>query len=725
MNRRHFVKTAALAGASTLALRGKAWPFAQSPSNIRKFVVSLPGLGTAAKNEIGQYLPLATKYTTTLAGQTTDLYSMAAAIFSQKMHPDLPGKTDFFGYTDVATFDQKYLGGAIVATRNRPVILTVKNLLPSRHILPVDPTVMAGPNGVMVGDLPHNRIVTHLHGGLTPWFSDGTPFQWYTPTGQHGPSFMNIPGYAVPAGMCSHYFPNQQSARLGWYHDHAMGLTRLNAYAGIASAYIIIDDFETGLVNAGLLPDLVGVPLIIQDKSFVPTNIGKQDPTWQWGNPGDLWYPHSYEANISPGGEENPKGRWDWGPTSDPPAQGTSPLPKVSIVPEAFLDTILVNGGIYPKLTVPPKRTRFRLLNGSQARFYHLNLYAEDKANAGEANLQVAGPVIYQVGTEGGFLPAVAIHNNTTPIPLNGEDDANPDGPFNLLLAPAERADVVIDFNGVPAGSTFILYNDAPAPFPSGDPTNDYFTGDGDQTATGGAPNTRLGFGPNTRTLLKITVGSGTGDSVSTNNWLADINVKLRTNFLSGNQPGLLFNNGDPSMPAFPFSGVADRTLTLNEDFDDMGRLIQNMGTFAQNGLNNQGLPTWGQPYMAPSTENPSAGATEVWQIMNLTGDTHPIHFHLVNVQLIQRQPFTGDPSGWAYSGSPIPPEPNELGWKETVRMNPGEITTVIMKFDLPELPTAAMRDAVSPRTGGREYVWHCHILEHEEHDMMRPLIVR
>ncbi|PYQ45412.1 MAG: hypothetical protein DMG99_01795, partial [Acidobacteria bacterium] len=185
------------------------------------------------------------------------------------------------------------------------------------------------------------------------------------------------------------------------------------------------------------------------------------------------------------------------------------------------------------------------------------------------------------------------------------------------------------------------------------------------------------------------------------------------------------YTHGDPSVGAFPFHGVADRTLTLNEDFDDMGRLIQNMGTFAQNGLNNQGLPTWGQPYMAPSTENPSAGATEVWQIMNLTGDTHPIHFHLVNVQLIQRQPFTGDPSGWAYSGSPIPPEPNELGWKETVRMNPGEITTVIMKFDLPELPTAAMRDAVSPRTGGREYVWHCHILEHEEHDMMRPLIVR
>jgi spore coat protein A len=109
---------------------------------------------------------------------------------------------------------------------------------------------------------------------------------------------------------------------------------------------------------------------------------------------------------------------------------------------------------------------------------------------------------------------------------------------------------------------------------------------------------------------------------------------------------------------------------------------------------------------------------------MNLTADTLPIHFHLVNVQVIQRQAFQGDPSNWAYTGKPIRPDPNELGWKETVRMNPREITTVVMQFNLPNLPTAEMRNAVSPRTGGKEYVWHCHILEHEEHDMMRPLIV-
>jgi spore coat protein A len=335
---------------------------------------------------------------------------------------------------------------------------------------------------------------------------------------------------------------------------------------------------------------------------------------------------------------------------------------------------------------------------------------------------------MYQVGNEGGFLPAVAVHDNTRPIPLVEPDTTNPNGPFNLLLAPAERADVVIDFNGA-AESSFILYADAPAPFPGGDPRYDYFSGNEDQTASGGAPSTQAGFGPNTRTLLKISVSTGVGDPIDTPTWLANMNAKLQENFASGNQPALLYNDGMPWQPKFPFVGVVNRQLTLNEDFDEFGRLIQTMGTFTRNGTNNQGLPTWSLPYFAPTTENPSAGSTEVWQIMNLTGDTHPIHFHLVNVQLIQRQPFTGMPGDegvdWDYSGPPTPPDPNELGWKETVRMNPGEITTVIMRFDLPNLPTAAMRKAVSPRTGGKEYVWHCHILEHEEHDMMRPLVIR
>jgi spore coat protein A len=468
--------------------------------------------------------------------------------------------------------------------------------------------------------------------------------------------------------------------------------------------------------------------LVIQDKGFCAEERASSGSNMAMGESGSLWYPHDYEVNTFEGGVENPRGRFDWGPTVDPPSQGTMPLPRVSAIPEAFLDTIVINGGVYPKVSVPPKRVRFLLLNGSQARFYHLNLYPEDRANAGEARVGTPGPIIYQVGTEGGFLTRVAIHDNGKPIPPDPSDpsgnSAMTDGPFNLLLAPAERADVVIDFNGVPAGSSFILYNDAPGPFPGGDGRNDYFTGCPDQTQFGGAPTTQLGRGANTRTLRKITVSAGTGDSVSTGTWLSQMNVQLKNSFLNGSQPGLLFTHGDPSVPAFPFDGAPTRMLSLNEDFDEFGRLIQTMGTFEQNGSNNQGIPTWGRAYLDPVTENPRAGAVEVWQIMNLTADTHPIHFHLVNVQLIQRQPFLGTPDNWTYSGDPIPPDANEIGWKETVRMNPGEVTTVIMQFNLPNLPTAAMRNAVSPRTGGKEYVWHCHILEHEEHDMMRPLVV-
>ena len=728
MNRRRFLKSTALVGTGALMLRGRVWPFAQSPTNIRKFVTTLPGLGPSGANNIGQYLPLATKTTSKFAGISTDVYHLGVKKFDEMMHPDLPRSTHFWGYYDLATGDQQYLGGIIVGKRGTPILLNVTNQLPDKALIPTDPTVMAGPNGLMVGDLPLNRIVTHLHGGFTPWFSDGTPFQWFDPSGLKGESFMNVPGTKPPRGSANYYYPMDQSARFVWYHDHAMGITRTNAYSGIASGLLIVDDFEINLVNSGLLPDLVGIPLVVQDKSFVAENILDQDPTWQWGKPGDLWYPHAYEANILSGGIPNAKGRWDWGPTVTPPAQGTQPLPApVSLVPEAFFDTILINGGIYPKVSVPPRRVRFQLLNGSQARFYHLNLYAESMSFPGEANLKAPGPKIYQVGTEGGFLPAVAVHpNSISCLDLKADSTGNtakPDGPFNLLLAPAERADVVIDFNGVPANSKFILYNDAPAPFPGGDSRNNYFTGDADQTAIGGAPTTIAGHGPNTQTLLEIIVTAGSGDSLRTPGWLAQMNSHLMANFVTGNQPGLLFNKGYPWEPAFPFDGVADRVLTLNEDFDDYGRLIQTLGTAYSESPNNQGMPTWGLGYMAPTTENPSAGAIEVWQIMNLTSDTHPMHFHLVNVQLIQRQPFTGNPNSWSYSGPPTRPDPNEVCWKDTVRMNPGEVATIIMQFTLPKLP-ASMGNPLSPRTGGHEYVWHCHILEHEEHDMMRPFVV-
>jgi spore coat protein A len=166
--------------------------------------------------------------------------------------------------------------------------------------------------------------------------------------------------------------------------------------------------------------------------------------------------------------------------------------------------------------------------------------------------------------------------------------------------------------------------------------------------------------------------------------------------------------------------------LTLNETFDEYGRLIQKLGTNTATGPGD-----FSMAYMDTATETPKASATEVWQIANLTGDVHPIHFHLVNAQVLSRRPFNVDaylatPVGKkalpAYIGVARGPDATEIGWKETVKMNPGEVTTVIMKFTLPKVPFFV---PLSPRTGGYEYVWHCHILEHEEHDMMRPLVVQ
>jgi len=385
-------------------------------------------------------------------------------------------------------------------------------------------------------------------------------------------------------------------------------------------------------------------------------------------------------------------------------------------------------------------------------------------------NGEVAGPTIYQIGNEGGFLPAVAVHHNSTPITLDMSTDptgqtAIPDGPFNLMLAPAERADVIIDFGEASVGDSFILYNDAPAPFPGGDSRNDYFTGNQDQTSIGGAPSTVSGMGPNTRTLMRFNVvaAENGGDTMTTQAWLGVMNNLLLLNFMGGIINGVPAQQDPPlytTLPPFgafaPFSGTPDRILTLNEDFDEFGRLIQTLGTSAISGNNNQGIPTFGRGYegglppgsMEPPvggpsvssgiTETPTAGATEVWLIFNTTADTHPMHFHLVNLQVIQRQPYntaglpsTGSPGQSVdlttlLTGSPMPPDANEAGWKEVVRMNPGEATWIIAQWKLPTLPAAiGAGNPTSPRTGGHEYVWHCHILEHEEHDMMRAITVR
>ena len=196
------------------------------------------------------------------------------------------------------------------------------------------------------------------------------------------------------------------------------------------------------------------------------------------------------------------------------------------------------------------------------------------------------------------------------------------------------------------------------------------------------------------------------------------LNINTTTNLRPGIDPPII-PFGSSIVPA----GVPVRQLSLNETFDPYGRLIQMLGTLVPPGSPSAGF---GRTYKSPATEVVQRGTTEVWEAYNVTADVHPIHFHLVNVQLIDRQPFQvnslGNTKGGVnFTGPAVPAEPNETGWKETVMMFPGTVTRVIMRFDLPAVPFTV---PPSPRTGGNEYVWHCHILEHEEHDMMRPLIV-
>jgi spore coat protein A, manganese oxidase len=675
VSRRGFIKFGAAAAAGWAAMRGKAFAFLQSPFGLRKFIQPLPGLGPTG-------IPVATPNTTQFPG--SDYYRIRMGAFTQQLHPDLPGPAHFWGYADVTDGkapNHRYLGGVIVARKDRPVRITAVNDLPSTHPLPVDTSLMgAGP------DQPENRATLHLHGGFVPWTSDGGPFTWFSPDGRHGESFLN-PGAA--ANEAEYYYPNQQSARLMWYHDHALGITRLNAYVGIASAYVITDDYEQELIRTGVLPD-IGIPLVIQDKSFIP-HTGNPELAGR-GGPGDLWYPSVYE-------KADEAGLWDYGPDVDPPAHiPNQQLPLPSCVPEFFSDTLLVNGAIYPYLEVEPRIYRFRILNASQARFYNLQLYYAVSDHPTEADLSRIGPAFVQIGTEGGFLPAPVILNDR-PRPLVVDPETgNPVG-YNLLLGPAERADLLIDFSHAPVGSKLILYTDAPAPFPGGDAVNDFAT---------------VGTSPDTRTIMQFRVVAPAAPmalarAAGPRERLARTATTL-TNALAATKPIL-------GRRLHRYT----RDLTLNEDFDDWGRLIQRLGTSTQTGVDNQGLPTWASNYDDEPTEVLRAGAHEIWRIFNLTGDTHPIHFHLFNVQVLGRARFDAVGDSFELAEDLRSPDPNEMGPKETVRMNPGEVTVVAVDATLPTVPFAV---PPSPRIGGHEYVWHCHILEHEEHDMMRPMVV-
>ncbi|MDA8083866.1 MAG: multicopper oxidase domain-containing protein [Nitrospiraceae bacterium] len=404
---------------------------------LRKFIDPVPGLCTPGSLLPNDCIPVAIPDTTTYSG--SDYYVIGLRDYTQQMHTDLPKATKLRGYYQVNTTDPNasvnhYLGPLILARKDRPVRLLFENQLSTGTagdlFIPVDTTTMgagACPSG---GSFTQNRSVIHLHGGNTPWISDGTPHQWITPAGEagtclKGASFQNVPDMvagvncaATPQSACitpsngdgkgTYFYTNQQSARLMFYHDHAYGITRLNVYAGEAAGYLIYDQYEkdmlegTNVTNinpsgARILPNLggvyeFGIPLVIQDKTFVPWDVDVQDSLWNkdklgnprsWGLPGDLWFPHVYEPNQMPLdiGGANPFGRWDYGPWFWPPVildPAKSTLPEPSMVPEAFMDTPVINGKAYPYLDVQPMAYRFRILNAANDRTMNLSFFVAE-----------------------------------------------------------------------------------------------------------------------------------------------------------------------------------------------------------------------------------------------------------------------------------------------------------------------------------------------------------
>ena len=838
--------------------------YANSPAGgssgaaLRKFVDSLPGVGPANKNNLGNYIPIATP----IAGKPGvpadgDYYEIDLVEYSQKLHSDLPKKTRLRGYRDAspafANLSTQYLGPLIIAKRDRPVRLKLNNKLPTgaagNLFIPVDTTLMgAGMGPLTAAGAPcdpaapaancasysENRATIHLHGGNSPWISDGTPHQWTAPAGEVTPYKKGVGARDVPDmppsgdGSLTFFWTNQQSNRLMFYHDHTLGITRLNVYAGEAAGYLLTDAVEEGLINNGTLPNICpggptaaceyryGIPLIIQDKTFVPQNIAVQDSKWtnpSWGVYGDLWMPHVYEPNqdpTSPAGA-NPFGRWDYGPWFWPPigvAADKATLPDPSTTPEAFHDTFLINGAAYPYLTVEPKPYRFRILNAANDRALNLSLFYADPTDPSGKEVKMVpagpnpgfpagpfpdlpvwptdgraggvpdpatiGPKMIQIGSESGFLPNAVIHpnqpvnynyNRRDIVVLNVQEK-------NLFMGSAERADVIIDFSQVPPGSTIILYNDAPAPVPAGDPRQDYYTGGPDQTANGGAPSTLRGYGPNTRTIMQFRV-AGTPSAPFN---LANLQTALPVAFQATQpapvvpQPAYPVASGgnapteqyakiqDYSMTFTPIGSTIPTTIpfqpkAIQELWDPYGRMNATLGVELPftTGRNQTTVP---MGYAEPATERIVDGHIQMWKITHNGVDTHPVHFHMFDVQIINRV-------GW--DGAIRPPDDNELGWKETVRMNPLEDIIVALRPKAQTLPAAfgtlpnskraidptmpadamiATTDVTTnPVAGvattvrntpladaagydyGYEYVWHCHILGHEENDFMRPVI--
>jgi spore coat protein A len=560
ITRRSFLKYGAGASAALVLPWTAPQAFAASPVRgmLTKYIQPLP-------------LPGAGIVVATFSD--TNQYAFTQIEIARQLHPQLP-PTPLWAYDDGSGLAAQAgsFGMVVVAQSGTPLDVSYTNKLPETYPdwIPVDSNLTPLGNQV--------RLMTHLHGGFVAADSDGNPA--VTPDG-FGPGDTQIVHYTNQTP--------QMPASLLWFHDHGLGATRLNVFAGLAAAYILRDEFDTGLEPnpIGIPGGAYEIPLVIQDRQFNPD--------------GTFLYP-------------------------------TSDIEGVTWIGEYFGDVMLANGKVWPFLNVEPRMYRFRILNGCNARIL---------------NLDIGGPNFWQIGAEGGMWDI--------PVPVK-----------NLVMAPAERADVIVDFTNF-AGRTLVMMNHKPHR-PVSTPA------------------------PQLPQVMQIRVGTTVSQPGPSS---------IPSSLLGGRA-------ADLSNP------VTTRYITLNEIDVDEATWFLNL-----NGLH----------FEDSITENPKAGTVEDWVYVNLTADTHPMHTHLVTCQVIGRTPFDAqayeeanegphgvpggiDPTPFA-TGPMEPPDPTERGFKDTVKANPGYFTTIRAKFDLPMGVSA-------PQT----YVHHCHIVEHEDNDMMRPFTI-
>ncbi|HEX9635635.1 MAG TPA: multicopper oxidase [Candidatus Limnocylindria bacterium] len=641
LTRRQLLKAGALAGVGVALPVRWRWPSSAAAASGIFDPTAIPKYGTPL------VIPPAMPMTSVLSenGQPVRYYEIGVRQFSQQILPAGLPATTVWSYGSVAhpgTFN--YPAFTIEAEVGQPVrtkwinglVDGQGNYLP--HLLPVDPTLhWANPPGGQhgrdgrpsfgstpgpyTGPVP---IVTHLHGGHTSDESDGFAEAWYLPRARNIPhtfarvgshyqpfrtKFQALHGQAWTPGDAVFQYDNDQPASTLWYHDHTLGMTRLNVYAGPAGFYLLRGgafDTESGLLPgpAPALGDPPGtryfeIPLAIQDRSFTTD--------------GSLFYPDSRAFFDEFGGP--------YIPDSD-----VSPIWN----PEFFGNTMLVNGKTWPALAVEPRRYRFRILNGCTGRFLILKLVTDALA----ARPVSAALPFRQIGAEGGFLPA--------PIELD-----------RLLIAPAERADVIVDFSGLPIGTALYLINEGPdEPFGGGEPPGDFDTAN---PATTGQ-------------VMRFSV------------------IPLTTTDTSA-IPDQLPAPPRPGAPTFTRQVSLNELGSTHPGFD--GPIAALLGTLNPDGTGNP------LEWDAPITENVALGAVEIWEIYNFTEDAHPIHIHEVLLEVLAREPFGGAPRG---------PETWESGLKDTFIAYPGEVTRVKALYDRAGL-----------------YVWHCHLVEHEDNEMMRP----